>query len=267
MLKIIFASISIYCLLLVILYFTQRSMTYFPDRSVITPSQAGVPEMEVIELATQDNLSIKAWYKAPTTPHTPTLVYFHGNAGGLAHRGFIARIFLDQGYGLFLLTYRGYSGNPGSPSEAGLYNDARAAIKFLINQDVSPECLVLIGESIGSSVAIKMATEFKVGSIILQAPFSTLTDVASIHYSFFLPYKGLIQDKYDSMAIASQIRAPILILHGKNDTIIPPELSRKLFEIMPEPKEAEYLPGRGHNDLFAPELMHRFIQKHVKCKS
>lgn len=251
--------------LLAVLYVFQRSLIYLPDRAVYSPEDAGVPEMNVVELSTKDGLSINAWYRPPTRPDLPTIVYFHGNAGNIANRGFIVRPYLDKGYGVFLLTYRGYSGNPGKPSEEGLYNDARAAMEFLGNEGVAEQCTVLYGNSIGAAVAIQMATEYSVGAIVLQSPFSTLADVATIHYAFFLPFRGVIKDKYDSMSKVDRLHQPVFILHGKSDNIIPPELSRKLLEALPQPKEAEYIPGKGHNDLFEPGLVMKFINKYVKC--
>jgi len=201
MLKIVLYAAAVYSIVLIFLYVVQRHMTYFPDRSIYSPAEAGVPEMDVIELSTNDGLEIKAWYRPPTEPNLPTIVYFHGNAGNIAHRGFIVRPFLRLGYGVLLLTYRGYSGNPGSPSEEGLYNDARAAMDFLGDRGVSEKCTVLYGNSIGGAVAIQMATEYRVGAIVMQAPFSTLADVAQIHYAFFLPFSGLIKEQKGSFGI------------------------------------------------------------------
>lgn len=260
MVNILITSFAIYLATLILIYFFQEKMTYFPSITISAPREARVPEMQIIELQTEDGLKIKGWYSPPKSQNQPTLVYFHGNAGDISNRSFIARTFLDLNYGFFLLTYRGYSGNPGTPSEQGLYSDARAVINFLMKKGLSPKSIVLMGESIGSGVAIQMATEFPIHALILMAPFSSLADVAKIHYSFFLPFNWLIKEKYDSMAKAAHIHAPVLIIHGKKDTIIPPELSRKLFEKFPEPKKAAYIPGSGHNDLFEPHLIDQFIR-------
>lgn len=267
MVTIALTSFAIYFFLILLLYVLQRKMTYFPSFCLSTPKDAGVPEMKIIELFTEDNLAIKGWYSPPKSRYLPTLVYFHGNAGDISNRSFIARTFLDLNYGVFLLTYRGYSGNPGRPFEEGLYADARACLTFLKSQGTPPKSWALVGESIGCAVAIQMATEFSVGALILQAPFSSLAEVAKVHYSFFLPFEGLIKEKYDSIAKIRRIHAPLLILHGKEDTIIPPELSRKLFEKANDPKESVYLAGRGHNDLFEPRLIDAFIRRNMGLKS
>jgi len=261
---VLFAVIIYFCLLALVFTF-QKSLTYFPDRTHYTPREAGIPEMEELKLLTSDGQTIIAWYRPPQESSKPTIVYFHGNAGNIFNRGFIARSFLRKGYGMLLLTYRGYSGNPGKPSEEGLYQDGRAALRFIQNEGVSPGCVVLYGTSVGSAVAVQMATEFEIAAIILQSPFTSLQDVANFHYPFFLPFSGLVSDKFDSLSKAHEISLPILIVHGKSDRIIPPELSRRLLEKFPGPKEAEYIPKRDHNNLFEPNLVDAFITKHVKC--
>lgn len=258
-LKLSLATLVIYSSLLLILYVFQRHLIYFPDRTSSTPSTAGIPDMEIVEFPTSDGLSLKSWYAPPNHPAFPVLLYFHGNGGSIADRAFIAAHFLDQGFGFFLLSYRGYGGNPGLPTEEGLYEDARGALGFLETQGIMPGNVILMGESIGSAVAIKIAGEYPVQALILQGPFSSLVDVAMIHYAFFWPLKFGIQDVYNSVAAAVRVRCPTLLIHGLNDTIVPPELSRKLLDALPDPKEPHYLPGRGHNDIFAPEIIDPFL--------
>jgi len=255
MIKFILMIIAAYLALLLFLYIVQRHLIYFPSKQAITPEEAGVPEMHEVELKTEDGLAIKAWYKEPVNPEYPTIVYFHGNAGNIGNRAFIVKPFLDEGFGVLLLTYRGYSGNPGSPSEKGLYMDARAAMEFVQGQN-----LVLHGTSIGAAVAIQMATEYPIKALVLQSPFSSLSDVGQYHYPF-LPIRWLAKDRYDSINKVNEIRAPVFILYGLEDQIIPPHLTEKLYEALPEPKEIHPVPKRGHNDLFKPDLVIHFIQQ------
>ena len=262
--KIILYLIAFYVLLLFFFYLIQRHLIYYPEHHAPSPAQAGVPEMQVVSLHTEDGLMIKAWYRPPTQPNLPTIVYFHGNAGHIGYRAVIVKPLLTQGYGVLLLTYRGYSGNPGKASEKGLYIDARAAMKFIKQHGVSNQCTVLYGNSIGGSVAIQMATEYSIGAMILQAPFTSLADVGQFHFPFF-PVKWFIKDKFDSMKKIKKINAPVFILHGENDTTIPPKFSRRLYEALPEPKQMRYIPNRGHNDLFEPDLVIRFIKEQIKC--
>lgn len=252
-------------LLLTLLYIFQRHLIYFPSSEVVaSPTDAGVPEMRVIELHTRDGVTIKAWYRPPLYPHMPTLLYLHGNAGNISNRAMLVKPYLKEGFGVLLLTYRGYSGNPGTPSEEGLYQDARSAIGFLKQENVPEKCLVLMGESIGGAVAIQMATEYFVGAIILQAPFTSLVAVGQFHYPF-LPIKFFLKDRYESLEKIKNIHVPVLIIHGKRDGIIPPAFSRQLFEVMNPPKQMEFIPFAGHNDLFEPALIIQFIKAWVSC--
>lgn len=264
MLKILLNLVIAYVIFLLFLYLIQRTMIYYPAQKAPSPANAGVPEMEVIQLETNDGLMLNSWYRAATEPNLPTIVYFHGNAGHIGNRAFIVKPFLDEGYGVLLLTYRGYSDNPGKPSEEGLYQDARAAMDFIKDKGVSEQCTVLYGNSIGGAVAIQMATEYSVGAIILQSPFTSLGEVGQHHYPF-LPVKWFIKDKFTSIQKVDQIDVPVFILHGDSDWIIPPKFSRKLYEALPGPKQLEHIPNKGHNDLFEPSLVIRFIKKHIKC--
>lgn len=262
MLKIAVYAVVVYLALVAFFYWNQRQLIYLPEQDFPSPADAGVPEMQVIQLPTRDGLLLHAWYRRPVDPDRPTVVYFHGNAGHIGYRAVIVKPLLEKGYGVLLLTYRGYSGNPGKPSEEGLYHDARAAMQYLLDERIPSRCRVLYGNSIGASVAMQMATEYQVGAVVLQSPFTSLADVGHVHYPFF-PVKWLIRDRYDSVAKAKKLQAPILILHGDDDRIIPPKLSRKLFLALPEPKEALYIPNRGHNDLFEPAIVISFIDKHA----
>ncbi len=257
--KFILALIIIYAGIVVYAYLVQREMIYFPSQKTTTPAESGVPEMREISLKTRDNHSIIAWYRPPADPGKPTMIYLHGNAGHIGQRAFIIKPYLDEGYGVLLVTYRGYSGNSGIPTQYGIANDARAAITFL-QEEKQDQCIILFGNSIGSAVAIQMATEFPISTLILQSPFSSLTDIAQYHY-FYLPVSPLIKDKFDSMKSVEKIEAPVLVLLGKDDKIIPPKFGRKLYNALLYPKELIEIEGKGHNDLFEPELVIEFINK------
>jgi fermentation-respiration switch protein FrsA (DUF1100 family) len=253
--------IAIYCLFVLLVYLLQRHLIYFPSpvNAMPSPDASGVPEMHIVELHTADGLTLKAWYQKPPLANAPTLVYFHGNAGHIGHRAFQVMPFLTAGYGVLLVTYRGYSGNPGTPCEEGLYLDARASLEFLASQNIPNRNIVLYGESIGTAVACQMASEYTVGAIILQSPFTSLEDVGKYHYPF-LPVGWLIKDKFDSLKKTSQLHVPVLMLCGDNDTIIPPSLSLKLFHAFSEPKQFVSVAHSGHNDLYEPRSVILFIK-------
>jgi hypothetical protein len=266
MLKIALLLLAAYAAMIFLLYVNQRHLIYFPHHFSPPPADAGVPEMQVVTLETTDGLALKAWYRPPTRPELPTIVYFHGNAGHIGLRGRIVKPFLEAGYGVLLVTYRGYSGNPGEPYEEGLYQDGRAAIDFLQRRSTPDACMVLYGESIGTGVAVQLATEYRVGALILQSPFTSLGDVGQLHYPFF-PVKWLIKDSFNSLKKANQIHSPTLVLYGHRDDIIPSQLSIQLFEALPAPKRLAPLADVGHNDPFDFQFAIKFIREYVKCES
>jgi fermentation-respiration switch protein FrsA (DUF1100 family) len=259
----IYISVGYFCFLLV-LYFFQRHLIYFPESNFPIPEAAGVPEMRVINLYTKDHLILKSWYKPPNLNH-PMILYLHGNGGHIGYRAEIVQPFLRQGYGALLLTYRGYSGNPGKPSEQGLYEDARTAVEFLKGEKIPLSCIVLIGESIGGAVALKMATEYSLGALILQAPFTSLAAIGQYHFPL-IPIRWFLKDEYPSIQMAKQINIPIYILHGQNDDIIPKEFSEELYKAFNTEKKRDVIPHRGHNNLYEPNRMIHFINKSIHCR-
>ena len=261
--KLIAAICLLYGGLVAYTYLTQRELIYFPDTRSTKPSEAGVPEMKIVSFKTRDNLSLSAWYAPPKDPKLPTIIYLHGNAGNIADRAPLVKPYLDQGFGVLLTTYRGYSGNAGVPTEYGLYNDARGAVRFIMNEQTSP-CIFLMGNSIGAAVSVQIATEpdYRIQGLILQSPFTSLTDIAKHHY-WYLPVASLIKDKYDSFSKAHKVESPVLIIQGTADSISPPEYGRRLFQAFSYPKEIEEIKGKGHNTLFEPGLVIKFINKHA----
>jgi uncharacterized protein len=252
MLQWLFLFVVITSVLLAGLYFGQRRLIYMPNPHPITPSDIGAREFKMVDLKTRDNLTLKSWYhKAQSSKQT--LLYLHGNAGNVANRVVLVQSYIKHGYGVLLLSYRGYAGNPGTPTEQGLYNDARAAIEFLQQQHVSYKDIILFGESIGTGVAVQMATEYPVAAIILQSPYSSLVDVAKYHYPF-MPVEFLMKDRFDSIDKISQVRQPLLVLHGERDTIVPIKFGEKLFEKANKPKVFKRYPEFGHNNIVSNRL-------------
>lgn len=254
MLQVLITAAVIYGAVLVVMTVFQRSFLYYPGALETTPAQSGVPQMQTVRLTTEDGLQLLAWVQPPPDAAKPWVVIFHGNAGTLAGRAFKARRFLDAGYGVLLVEYRGYGGNPGSPTEAGLFLDARAALVYLAGQGVSGKQLVLYGESLGTGVAVAMAAEVaqagnSVAAVLLEAPFTSTVDVAARHYPF-LPVRLLMKDRFDSLSRIQGIQAPLFIAHGARDGTVPQDLGRNLFAAAVEPKDALWLDAAEHNDLF-----------------
>lgn len=266
MINFIAVAIGLYTAFVGGLYLAQRELIYLPSGPMNTPADSGVPEMRPIRLTTEDGLTLTSWYR-PANPGQPTMVYFQGNGGNIAGRAFKVRPYIDAGFGMLLVGYRGYGGNPGKPSEQGLYADGRAQFEFLEGQGVEPESWVAYGESLGAGVVVQLAMErarkSSIGAVVLEAPFTSLGDVAAVHYPF-VPARVLVKDRFESIAKIAKVKAPVFIVNGDQDGIIPPEQGKELFQAAIEPKEGHWIPGAGHNNLYdygVPGMVIAFIRK------
>lgn len=244
----------LYLVALIIFFVTQRSLLYYPSHSYTALAEAHAnPAFKEISVRTQDGTDLKAWY-APATNKPLTIVFFHGNADGLPTAARIADPYIAAGYGLLLTEYRGYSGLSGKPTEAGLYNDGRAYLRDLIARGIESRHIILFGHSLGTGVAVQMATEFHVEGLMLLAPYLSIPKLAQIDFPFF-PSSLLALDRFDNEKKIKSIHTPLLIVNGSADQVVPPSHGRRLYSLADEPKEYHSLPGRGHNnafDQFAP---------------
>ena len=259
------AGFAAYLLLVAALYLNQRDLMYHPDRRVPDLAAAGLADMTVHRIETSDGYRLLAWWKPPADNSRPTIVFFHGNAGNVGNRKRQARQFIDAGLGLLLVTWRYNAGAGGEASEEGLLTDGRAALDFVGAQGIPERRIVLHGESLGSGVAVAMALEHEVGGLVLVYPYSSMTDVAEDRF-WFAPVRMLIQDEFDSVARIGKVRAPILMIHGERDRIIPVRFARRLYEAAPEPKEGHFLPGGNHANLYrlgAGQLVLDFLERRV----
>lgn len=247
MIWILTLSVMSYALVVAAVFFGQRRLIYLPHPQMEVPGAWGAGALSTVLCRTEDGLELAGWYRAPP-PGGPLIVLFHGNAGHLGLRADKANALLAAGHGVLLAGYRGYGGNPGLPSETGLLTDGRAWLDFLTREGVSGSRLVLWGESLGGAVAVRLACERRVGAVILEAAFTSLSDVASSLYPW-LPVRSLLLDRYDSLARIGELRAPLLMVHGERDRIVPAKFGRVLFAAASEPKQAYWAPDGGHNDL------------------
>jgi fermentation-respiration switch protein FrsA (DUF1100 family) len=250
MVKILASLAGGYLGLVALMFVFQRGLMYHPDRDLPSPSEAGLSEASLVSLATGDGLSLKAWYKA-SPPGGKTLVLVHGNGAGLAHRAHKAKAFMDLGFGFLLVGYRGFNGNPGSPSEDGLYADIRAAMAFLAAEGAGPDRVVLYGESLGAAVAVQAALEAAgagtpVAGLILEAPFTSMADAAQHHYPF-LPARWLVRDRYASIDKIAGVETRLLVFHGTADGVVPWAFGRRLYEAARPPKAFLSLDDIGHD--------------------
>jgi fermentation-respiration switch protein FrsA (DUF1100 family) len=230
-------------------YSIQRSLLYFPSRTYSTPHEAlANPSLREFAVRTTDGVALKGWY-APSTEKPLTLVYFHGNGDDLVTSAPIAALYLKAGYGFLIAEYRGYSGLPGTPTEAGLYNDARAYLRGLIASGVDPKQIVLFGRSLGTGVAVQMATEFQANGLILLSPYRSIPEVAESHFPF-LPAERLMKDRFETFKKIASLTLPLLVANGGQDQVIPPSQGRSVFALANEPKTFFFAAAAGHNDMF-----------------
>jgi hypothetical protein len=208
---------------------------------------------------TADGLELLHWYRPPRDPGLPVVVVFHGNAGHIGDRVPKLASLYAAGYGVLLSGYRGYGGNPGRPTEADLTADARLVLDWLAGQGIAPERTVLYGESLGTGIAVKMAVERPAAAVILESPYTSIAELAQVHY-WYLPAWWLVLDKWRSREIIERINAPLLVVHGARDRTVPLRYGRRIFEAAPEPKEILVVDDGAHNDLFEfPEVPARVI--------
>jgi fermentation-respiration switch protein FrsA (DUF1100 family) len=244
--SILLVALVSYLGLVAIMYLAQRALMYFPYTARMTPQDADFPQAREVELNVADGVRVLAW-TVPPKPGRPVVVYFHGNGGSLAHRVGRFRKLIDDGTGLVALSYRGYGGSDGSPTEDGLIADGRAAYDFA--RSTYPDAsIVLWGESLGTGVAVPIAGEKDVAAVILEAPFTSAADVAFTAYPI-LPVSLLMKDQFRSDARIGKVRAPVLIMHGERDRVVPFRLGERLFALANEPKAFVRFPDGDHEDL------------------
>ena len=236
----------VYVGLAAMLYFAQRSMMYFPETIHTSPAEAGLPEAEEISLTAADGVHIVGWHVAPGDGK-PVILYLHGNGGALRYRVERFHRLIKEGVGLVAIEYRGYGGSEGSPSEAGLFADAEAAYAFAASR-YRPDQLVLWGESLGTGLAVYLAAEKPVGRVILEAPFTSTAAVAAQRY-WFMPVRLLMKDQFRSDERIANVTAPVLILHGLNDRVVPYAMGEQMFDLAKGNKHIVRFIDGGHEDL------------------
>ncbi len=242
-------AVGFYLLIVLLIFLFQRSLLYLPYKEKIDESFFSNTGLKQVEFSTSDGHVLKSLYKKPSSMDMKTILLFHGNAGHVGHRANKFKFFLDRGYGLLLVEYRGYGENKGKPSEEGFYNDGIAAINFLSQKNITTKNIIVYGESLGCGISVKLSTEFSFYSTILEAPFTSISEVAQNHY-WYLPAKWLVWDRHEILGIIKNIKSPLLVIHGKQDKIIKVELGQKIFEKAPEPKQFLLIKNAGHNNIY-----------------
>lgn len=259
------AMVGLYVSAALSLYLMQRRLIYHPDPAYYTPDQEGLTNVREVKLETPDGARLIAWW-SPAAAGQPTLLYFHGNASTLVGASERLKLYASAGLGVFIPSYRGYSGSTGSPSETALVADALLAYDYLRKEGVPDADIIPYGESLGSGVAVQLAAARPVAALVLDAPYTSLPDVGKLRYPM-MPVQTFMVDRFESKRYIGRVKAPILILHGTRDTTVPFALGKALYDAAPEPKQMAALTGAGHSDIYsfgAFARLREFIAKHRK---
>ncbi len=249
--------VLLYLALLLALTLSQRKLIYHPERIELNPQAFGLRGFEKLRIAAEDGTQVTVWFSAPGQG-MPVIVYFHGNAGHLGMRAYKLNPMQAMGFGVLALSYRGFGDSEGTPSEAGIFSDARAVLGWLnTTHGLPPERVYLYGESLGSGVAVRMATEYKVARVVLEAPYTSVADRAAELYPY-VPVKLLLRDRFDSISRIASIHAPLLLFHGRKDTVIPAAHGEALLAAAKEPKKGIFYDEVDHTG-FDPQEIARQI--------
>ena len=259
-----------YALVLTVLFVFQNRLLFFPSPTLeADPAARGMP-FEETTFETDDGERLHGWWIPAEKPRA-TLLFFHGNAGNISHRLDLVEIFRNLGLNVFLFDYRGYGRSTGKPSEDGLYRDAAAAWRHLTEtRGAAPEEIVVFGRSLGGGPATWLAARERPRALILGSTFTSIPDVAAKQYPY-LPVRLLARNRFDNHARLAEVHAPVLVIHSRDDALIPFEHGRKLFEAAPEPKAFLEIEG-AHNNGYAvtgpryAEGLDAFLTAHVGPK-
>lgn len=241
------ALLCVYITIVLLTYFFQARLVFFPTRSIdATPLQVNL-KYEDVWLQTEDGKRVHGWYVAKENARW-TVLMFHGNGGNISHRLPTLSLLHAIGVNTLLIDYRGYGLSEGRPSEQATYLDAMAAWQYLVRERSRADAIIIFGRSLGGAVAMWLADKVKPRGLILESTFTSLTEMAEYHYPF-LPVRYIVRMHYDSMSIAGNIQGPTFVLHSRSDEIVPFELGVKLYDALSGSKSFLEIQG-SHNDGF-----------------
>ena len=252
-----------YIVLIIFIYFYQRNLLYHPSENNYQNDKIQFKYDEIF-INVDEEIQLKSWIVKKDFKKLKTLVIFHGNAGHLSNRIYKLNELYKLDINILLISWRGFSGNKGSPTENNLYTDAKASIKWLNEQGVSNSQIILYGESLGSGIAVEVGKENNFNSIILESPFTSIENSAKIYYPY-LPVRLILKDRYDSISKIKMIDIPILVMHGEKDDVVPFSMGKELFEKANSPKQSYFTPDDDHMMEFNSSLLKNikdFIEKY-----
>jgi len=223
-----------YFLIMFALYLFQRNLLYYPTVNNYSGEKLNV-SVEKVKIKTEDNIELLSWYHKKNSGDYKTILFLHGNAGTLENRIYKINHLKNMNVNFLIIAWRGFSGNKGKPTEKGLYEDAKSALRWLKNKGIKEESIIIYGESLGTGVATEISQNKNFAGVILETPFTSMTSVGKSKYPFF-PVSLLLKDKYESDKKIKNIKSPILIMHGEVDKLVPFWMGKKLYNLANEPK-------------------------------
>ena len=251
-----------YFLIILFVYFYQRNLLYHPSENNYLNDKINF-NYEEIFIETDKKIKLKSWFIKKDLDKFKTILIFHGNAGNLFNRVYKLNELNKLDVNILLISWRGFSGNKGKPTEKNLYRDADESVKWLNNQGVISKNIILYGESLGTGVATELGTSNAFGGIILESPFTSIANAAKIYYPY-LPVSIILKDRYDSIGKIKNINTPIFIMHGKMDNIVPQQMGLELFEKANNPKYSYFPEDDDHMMNYNKQLLNEiklFINK------
>ena len=233
-----------YFIIILFVYFYQRNLLYHPSENNYLNDKITF-NYEEIFIETDKNINLKSWFIKKDLNRFKTILIFHGNAGNLFNRVYKLNELNKLDVNILLISWRGFSGNKGKPTEKNLYHDAEEAVKWLNNRGAISKNIILYGESLGTGVATELGTSNAFGGIILESPFTSIANAAKIYYPY-LPVNIILKDRYDSIGKIKNITTPILIMHGRKDNIVPQKMGLELYEKANQPKFSYFPENDDH---------------------
>ena len=244
-----------YLVVILFIYFYQRNLLYNPSENNYLNDKINFNYREIF-IKTNENIKLKSWFIEKDLKKFKTILLFHGNAGNLFNRVYKLNELSKLDLNILIISWRGFSGNEGKPTEKNLYYDAKEAVKWLNTQGLDNKNIILYGESLGTGIATELALKNNFGGIILESPFTSMAAVAKIYYPY-LPVNFLLRDKYNSKSKIKDIKTPILIMHGKMDNIVPQKMGLELFEEANNPKYSYFPKDDDHMMEFNNKLLNK----------
>ena len=251
-----------YFIIILFVYFYQRNLLYHPSENNYLNDKITFNYKEIF-IETDKKIKLKSWFIKKDLDKFKTILIFHGNAGNLFNRVYKLNELNKLDVNILLISWRGFSGNKGKPTEKNLYRDADESVKWLNNQGVISKNIILYGESLGTGVATELGTSNAFGGIILESPFTSIANAAKIYYPY-LPVSIILKDRYDSIGKIKNINTPIFIMHGKMDNIVPQQMGLELFEKANNPKYSYFPEDDDHMMNYNKQLLNEiklFINK------